>query len=237
MVDLTSIRISQHVWAWALGGVFMCLATIIGSYSIYLHIKWNNSPMFKYEVRVLLMVPIYAIEAWLGLYRYEQAVYWDVARSSYEALVIYSFYQFLLTFLGGEDKLSEILYAKYRLQQKALANPRANKKLKGDSHGGSTDDLSYQNYQNENSETAEELQKQKDAIGLGHHLVPCAWFMRPYSLSNGEFQKKNAFWNFTICPYSDCVCNYYIFNTTSWKMDWNTTICNECGLSICCFCY
>ncbi len=58
------------------------------------------------------MVPIYALNAWLGLTFPDYAIYMDTCRECYEAYAIYNFMMFLLTYLdtemnsvddGGED--------------------------------------------------------------------------------------------------------------------------------------
>ena len=59
-----------------------------------------------------MMVPIYALESWLGLRFKETAPYFDTMRECYEALVIYSFYSFLVEFLGGERNLIRLLRTK-----------------------------------------------------------------------------------------------------------------------------
>jgi len=103
-------HIEQHVWAWAIAGLFSFSATIIALIHMRLHYKFNqNHLLLKYVMRILGMVPLYAIEAWLGLYAKNYTMYWDVLRECYEALVIYSFYQFLVTYLGGKEKLVSTL--------------------------------------------------------------------------------------------------------------------------------
>lgn len=58
---------------------------------------------------VLGMVPVYSVAAWWGLYQKSRTEYWDLVRESYEALVIYAFFRFLLGFLGGKKNLIHLL--------------------------------------------------------------------------------------------------------------------------------
>lgn len=58
------------------------------------------------------MVPIYCIESWFGLRYPEYALYFDVLRDMYEALVLYSFFQFIVCYLGGEEQLAILLSRK-----------------------------------------------------------------------------------------------------------------------------
>jgi len=69
------------------------------------------------------MVPIYAFEAWLGLFLKQYALYWTVLRETYESLVVYSFYQFLVGYIGNREKLVTVLDDRYKMnkdQQKHL---------------------------------------------------------------------------------------------------------------------
>jgi hypothetical protein len=60
----------------------------------------------RHVVRVLWMVPIYSVDAWLALRFVDARVYLDPVRECYEAYAIYSFYAFLVSFL--EDELGDV---------------------------------------------------------------------------------------------------------------------------------
>lgn len=93
--------------SWIVAGVFAFLSICLSTWQIVMHTRWNHHPTLKrYTVRIILMVPVYALESWLGLRFPAQAIYFDVLREVYEAFVIYSFYQFLVTYLGGGNKLN-----------------------------------------------------------------------------------------------------------------------------------
>jgi hypothetical protein len=51
------------------------------------------------------MVPIYSIESWLCLRYKDYAIYIETLRDCYESYVLYSFLQFLIQVLGGEEAL------------------------------------------------------------------------------------------------------------------------------------
>lgn len=55
------------------------------------------------------MVPIYAVNAWLGLEFPEQSIYMDSMRECYEAYVIYNFMKFLLNYLNEDVDLETSL--------------------------------------------------------------------------------------------------------------------------------
>lgn len=72
-----------------------------------MHILHYVSPLQKYYIRILWMVPIYAIESWLALRFKEQKAVLETAREAYEAWVIYSFYKLMLTFVGETDEIAQ----------------------------------------------------------------------------------------------------------------------------------
>jgi len=70
------------------------------------HLANYNQPHVQcYIVRILWMVPMYSMESWLCLRFHEYAIYIETLRDCYESFVLYSFLQFLIEVLGGEDAL------------------------------------------------------------------------------------------------------------------------------------
>mmetsp|Transcript_20101 Transcript_20101/g.57014 ORF Transcript_20101/g.57014 Transcript_20101/m.57014 type:complete len:666 (+) Transcript_20101:454-2451(+) len=75
-------------------------------YGIISHLANYNQPTVQcYVVRILWMVPIYSIESWLCLRFHRYAIYIETLRDCYESYVLYSFLQFLIQVLGGEEAL------------------------------------------------------------------------------------------------------------------------------------
>ena len=75
-------------------GSFALAACVISVFSIAAHLRsTRHAQLCNYTIRVLLMVPIYAGEAWAGLVWHSNSTIWAVARSCYEAFVIFSFMQ------------------------------------------------------------------------------------------------------------------------------------------------
>lgn len=78
----------------------------ISMWGIVSHLANYNQPHVQvYVVRVLWMVPIYSIESWLAMRFHKQAIYIETLRDLYESYVLYSFLQFLIQVLGGEQAL------------------------------------------------------------------------------------------------------------------------------------
>ncbi|KAF9788497.1 organic solute transporter Ostalpha-domain-containing protein [Thelephora terrestris] len=63
-------------------------------------------------IRIMLMVPIYAIASLIALFSLEAAFVIDVIRDIYEAFVIYCFFQLLVGYMGGERSLLILLHGR-----------------------------------------------------------------------------------------------------------------------------
>lgn len=81
-------------------GFPLSISSIVGHLSNY-----NQPHVQCYIVRILWMVPIYSIESWLCLKYHEKAIYIETLRDCYESFVLYSFFQYLIEVLGGEEAL------------------------------------------------------------------------------------------------------------------------------------
>ncbi|GIM14058.1 hypothetical protein Vretimale_17090 [Volvox reticuliferus] len=72
----------------------------ISIYEIAMHTEYYTQPRLqKHVIRILLMVPIYAVDAWFALRFQKAREYLDPIRECYEAFVIYSFFAYLMAFL------------------------------------------------------------------------------------------------------------------------------------------
>jgi len=95
-----------HLIAWFSAGAFVLLGFPISMCGIIMHLKNYYQPNVQcYVVRILWMVPIYSIESWLCLRFHTWAIYIETLRDFYESYVLYSFFQFLIEVLGGEESL------------------------------------------------------------------------------------------------------------------------------------
>ncbi|GIL57644.1 hypothetical protein Vafri_12839 [Volvox africanus] len=109
---LTFIALPLTIWAfqkehyavdrqaWFIGGIFVILSMPISIYEIAMHTEYYTQPRLqKHVIRILLMVPIYAVDAWFALRFQKAREYLDPIRECYEAFVIYSFFAYLMAFL------------------------------------------------------------------------------------------------------------------------------------------
>ncbi|KNC55848.1 uncharacterized protein AMSG_11291 [Thecamonas trahens ATCC 50062] len=105
--------VEKHVIAFIVAGVCTVVATVLSAGHIFLHLTNFNQPETqRYIMRILLLVPIYAIDSWLSLYFHHWSLYLDTVRDVYEAYVIYNFFSLLITYLGGVSSASAVLARK-----------------------------------------------------------------------------------------------------------------------------
>jgi len=78
------------------------------------YLMWKHFRMFtnpshqKHICRILLMVPIYAIDSFISFRFYWLSIFSDVIRDCYEAFVIHTFVMLLMEFIGGYHHGKEI---------------------------------------------------------------------------------------------------------------------------------
>ncbi|KAF2089426.1 DUF300-domain-containing protein [Saccharata proteae CBS 121410] len=76
-------------------------------------VKNYRKPLLqRYVVRILLMVPIYSASSWASLISLKAAFLIDPFRDVYEAFTIYTFFQLLINFIGGERALIILMHGR-----------------------------------------------------------------------------------------------------------------------------
>ncbi|XP_055376553.1 transmembrane protein 184C isoform X2 [Condylostylus longicornis] len=84
-----------------IGGLLVLSAVPISVWHIMQHVLHFTKPILqKHIIRILWMVPIYAMNAWIGLLFPNHSIYFDSFRECYEAYVIYNFMVYLLNYLN-----------------------------------------------------------------------------------------------------------------------------------------
>lgn len=102
-----------HGTAIIIAGVFALLACFVSAFQLYQHwTHWSHPPSQKLIIRILLMVPVYAISSWLALLELEYSTYIDFVRVCYEAFTLYTFMVLLTQYLGGHEGVVE--WMKYK---------------------------------------------------------------------------------------------------------------------------
>ncbi|WPT16217.1 Transmembrane protein 184C [Picochlorum sp. SENEW3] len=103
MYEFKKADFSVHYQAWFMAGIFVILAVSVSVYEVAMHLEYYNCPKLQIRVvRILWMVPIYAVDSWLCLRFKDASFYIDPVRECYEAFVIYNFYMYLVGYLEDE---------------------------------------------------------------------------------------------------------------------------------------
>lgn len=90
---------------WFSSAGFVLLTIPISLRIIVQHLThWVAPNVQKYIVRIVWMVPIYAVESWIALRFKFIANYLEKLRESYEAYVIFCFMYYLIALLGGDEQ-------------------------------------------------------------------------------------------------------------------------------------
>jgi len=89
-------------------GLCSWLALFISLYSVVQHFHHFHKPYLqKYIIRIIWMIPIYSINAWLALKFSSLTIYFDTLRECYEAFVLYSFMKYLTNYLYREMNIDK----------------------------------------------------------------------------------------------------------------------------------
>lgn len=114
MVPIVLYRALRHrkidIAAYNSAWIMVCGTIVLSVRLVYLHLThWYMPEVQKYVVRIVWMVPLYAMQSYLSLRFHQARIYIDTVRDFYEAYVIASFVYYLMELLGGQDALVEIL--------------------------------------------------------------------------------------------------------------------------------
>ncbi|KAF5177577.1 Transmembrane protein, partial [Thalictrum thalictroides] len=83
---------------------FPCMigSIVLAIFHIYRHLMNYTEPTYqRYIVRIIFMVPVYALMSFLSLVLNESSIYFNSIREVYEAWVIYNFLALCLAWVGG----------------------------------------------------------------------------------------------------------------------------------------
>ncbi|KAL6224280.1 hypothetical protein ACLB2K_003135 [Fragaria x ananassa] len=89
---------------------FAVLALILSLFLILRHLKSYTKPSEQlWVVFVVSMVPVYATDSIISLWKPKLSLPCDILRNCYEAFALYSFGSYLVACLGGERRVVELL--------------------------------------------------------------------------------------------------------------------------------
>jgi hypothetical protein len=85
----------------AVAGVFAFSSLVLSCYLVARHLKhWTDPVGQTYIVRIVLMVPVYALSSWLSLLLAHYTIYFNLVRDCYEAFVLYQFFSLLIHYFN-----------------------------------------------------------------------------------------------------------------------------------------
>lgn len=97
------------------GGYCAIFATVLSLFQILEHLSMFSDPECQTKiVRILFMVPLYAMISWLSILFPDAAEYLNLVRDAYESYAIYAFFSLMLALIGGADTLYRSLMVEER---------------------------------------------------------------------------------------------------------------------------
>lgn len=109
--------ILENTWE-IVAGCLALTSVLLSIISVSGHLRNFTKPYLqRYIVRILLMVPIYSMNAWIAMIYPPCGIFLDSARECYESFVIYSFMKYLLNFLTYDTNLQQYIDQKPATRQ------------------------------------------------------------------------------------------------------------------------
>ena len=82
------------------------LSCLISGVMILGHLcYYNERNLQKYIIRILFMIPVYALATLRSIMEPESMLYCNAIRDFYEAYVLYTFMHLLIQYMGGDSSL------------------------------------------------------------------------------------------------------------------------------------
>jgi hypothetical protein len=101
--DIEAVTVSHSI-----AGLCAFTSLVLTAIQVFMHLSvYTNPTQQRYIIRIILMCPIYAIDSFVGLVAFRYATVVNLVRDSYESYVIYTFFNLLMSYLGGEEKVVE----------------------------------------------------------------------------------------------------------------------------------
>lgn len=112
--------IQAHDIGWIMSGVFTIVACITSFWLVNKHLQWyTNKREQRYLVRILFMVPIYAIVSFASYLFWDHSTALLLIRDGYESTVLTSFFYLLLNYLSPNPDEQKIIFRAVGISQHA----------------------------------------------------------------------------------------------------------------------
>ena len=99
----------NHIIAYCIAGFAVAIAIPLSLYDVNSHLQNYVSPLQRHYIRILGLVPFFAVQSWLALVFKEQHLILATVREWYEAFVIYAFFHLCVEWLGGTGQVTAYL--------------------------------------------------------------------------------------------------------------------------------
>ncbi|WPG97543.1 transmembrane protein [Acrodontium crateriforme] len=94
-------------------GVCALVASLLTVITTFFQVKNYRKPLLqRHVIRIFMMVPIFSAASWASLTSIRVAYWIDPFRDVYEAFTLYTFFQLLVNFLGGERSLIIMMHGR-----------------------------------------------------------------------------------------------------------------------------
>ncbi|KII96195.1 hypothetical protein PLICRDRAFT_96965, partial [Plicaturopsis crispa FD-325 SS-3] len=105
---------------WLATAAFAIIATVVSLWLVNKHLQWyTNKREQRYIVRLLFMVPIYAVISFLSYLFWDHATPILLIRDGYESTVLTAFFYLLLTYLSPSPDEQKAIFLKVELSREA----------------------------------------------------------------------------------------------------------------------
>jgi hypothetical protein len=114
-IILSTVLKKQSVVPSFVAGYCAIFATLLSCFQILEHLTCFSDPECQTKiVRILFMVPLFAMISWISLIAPRAAEYLNLIRDTYESYVIYAFFQLMMALMGGIDTVYRTLMIEER---------------------------------------------------------------------------------------------------------------------------
>jgi len=113
LIQHGTLVIEAHDIGWIITGCFTLVALIASAWLILQHLQWyTNKLEQRYIVRILFMVPIYALISFASYVFWNHSTALILIQDCYEAIVLTSFFYLLLSYLSPDPEEQREVFRK-----------------------------------------------------------------------------------------------------------------------------
>jgi len=107
-----------HSLSIVISAIFGLIAIVVSLFLMFMHtIRYSRPIEQKHIIRILFMVPVYALVSFLSIVFYTHSVYYEVLRDCYEAFAIASFFSLMCAYIAPNLHLQKEYFRKIKPKQ------------------------------------------------------------------------------------------------------------------------